>query len=439
MFTQGIVIDWIQQRPPGEWEIALVDINHVILDATDKLVRRYMETCDRPAKITSSVWREDVLPGATIVICTIGVGSRRAWEQDVFVPRQFGINQPVGDSVMPGGVSRAMRMIPPMLDIARDVERFCPDAWFINYSNPLTAIVRALRRETSLPVFGLCAGVEETIHYLARTAGIPREEVTARWAGINHLTWIYELEKDGKSLWPLIRKKVAEMRANGIDRDSWSNPFGSPRNPDMLTHPFSWELFDEFGAFPSPMDRHTTEFFPDRFPGGRYYGSVLGVDAYSFEGTIAAGDKIYADTLALAEQEGPIPEERLRSTAGEHMQTMHILHNFWSDGRSFYSVNLPNRGCISNLPDDSVLEVPALATNKGMIAPPIGELSIPLTSVLMHRLAAVEATVEAAITGSRKMYTEALILDGGVSDYSTAVKLTDALIKAQEVHLPQFA
>jgi alpha-galactosidase len=326
-----------------------------------------------------------------------------------------------------------------MLDIARDVEKMCPDAWFINYSNPMTAIVRALRRETSLPVFGLCAGTEETIEFLARVAEVPRDRVKAKWAGVNHLTWIYDLHIDGESLWPTIQKKLADMRSKGIDRESWANPFGSPRNPGMLTHPFSWELFEEFGAFPSPMDRHTTEFFPERFPNGKYYGSVLGVDAYSFEGTIAAGDKIYSDTLGLAEQTGPIPEEHLRSTGGEHMQTLDILHNFWSDGRGFYSVNIPNQGCVSNLPDNAVLEIPALATDQGFVVPPIGELPIPITSVLMRRLAAVEATVEAAITGSRKMFTEALILDGGVSDYATAVKLTDALIKAQDVHLPQFA
>ena len=156
MFTQGIVIDWIKQRPEGEWEIALVDINPVILEATEKMVRRYMEATDRPAKITAAVDRRDVLDGATIVICTIGVGSRRAWEQDVFVPRQFGINQPVGDSVAPGGVSRAMRMIPPMVAIASDCDRMCPNARFINYGNPMTAVVRALWRKTNVRAVGLC-------------------------------------------------------------------------------------------------------------------------------------------------------------------------------------------------------------------------------------------------------------------------------------------
>ena len=99
MFTQGLIIDWIKQQPEGDWEIALVDINPVILEATDKMVRRLMEAAEKPAKITAAVDRRDVLDGATIIICTIGVGSRRAWEQDVFVPREFGIYQPVGDTV----------------------------------------------------------------------------------------------------------------------------------------------------------------------------------------------------------------------------------------------------------------------------------------------------------------------------------------------------
>jgi len=325
-----------------------------------------------------------------------------------------------------------------MLDIATDVERLCPNAWFINYSNPMTAVVRALRRETTLPVFGLCIGTEDAIQYLADIAGVPRDQVTARWAGVNHLSWIYELRENGKDLWPVIRRKLAEMRASGIDRDSWANAFGQARNPGMLTHPFSWELFEEFGAFPAPMDRHVTEFFPARFPGGAYYDSVLGVDAYSFESTIASGDKIYDNTINLAKEDGPIEDERLKSTSGEHMQTLEILDSFWHDRRRMYAANLPNQGCVTNLPRDAVLEVPALATADGMVAPPIGELPVPLTSVLLRRLAAVEATVEAAITGNRKMFAESLILDGGVSDYATAVKLTDALIEAQCVHLPQF-
>jgi alpha-galactosidase len=439
MFTQGIVIDWMNHKLPGEWEIALVDINPVILEATEKLVRRYVLSAEKAPKITATVDRKDVLSGATVVITTIGVGSRRAWEQDVFVPRQFGIYQPVGDSVMAGGVSRALRMIPPMVGITRDVEKLCPEAIFINYSNPLTAIVRALRKSTNMPVFGLCMGTPEAVWYLAGFAGVPLKSVTAKWAGVNHLTWITDFRIDGNDGWPLIRQKLAERRRSGIDTDSWKHAFGRNPKAGKLDFPFSWELFDEFGAFPAPMDRHVTEYFPERFPVGKYYGSVLGVDAYSFEGTISRGDQIYDDTLSLAQGTGPIDEARRKATGGEHMQTLEILDSFWHDRRRWYSVNLPNQGVVSNLPKDCVVEIPAIATAEGWSAPPFGEMAAGVAAVTMRRLAAVEATVEAGLTGNRKMFVEALILDGTVGDYATASKLADAMLKAQAQHLPQFS
>jgi alpha-galactosidase len=438
MFTQGIIIDWIRQQPEGDWEIALVDINPVILEATDKMVRRYMEAADKPAKITAAVDRRDVLDGATIIICTIGVGSRRAWEQDVFVPREFGIFQPVGDSVGPGGVSRAMRMIPPMIDIATDCDRMCPNARFINYANPMTAVVRALWRKTDVRAVGLCHGTGDTLRWLARFAGVPEDSITASWAGLNHLTWILECRSEGRDLWPLVRARLAERRGRGVDRTSWANAFGQEKNPDMLTYPFSWELFDEFGAFPAPMDRHVTEFFFDRFRGGQYYGSTLGVDAYSFEKTIEVGDRIYDETITMARQTGPVDKEKLLGTGGEHEQALDILDSFFYDRRKWYAANVPNDGIVANLPPDVVLEVPAVATQDGMVAPSLGEIPIPIASVLLRRIGAVEATVDAALTGNRKTMTEALILDGGVADYPTAEKLTEALLRAQAEHLPQF-
>jgi alpha-galactosidase len=401
------------------------------------MVRRYMQSSDRPAKITASVERRDVLAGATAVVSTIGVGSRRAWEQDVFVPRKFGIFQPVGDSVMPGGVSRAMRMIPPMLAIARDVEKMCPKARFINYSNPMTAIVRALRKHTTVAAVGLCMGTEETIRDLAALAGAKPETVAANWVGLNHLTWILEIHAGGRDLWPAIRAKAGELRRNGIDRESWAGPFGRFRPVNnKLTMPFSWELLEEFGAFPAPMDRHVTEYFPERFPGGKYYGSTLGVDAYSFEGTIAAGDRVYDRTISLAKDTGPLAVNR---TGGEHEQMLEVLDSMEYDRRRWYSANVPNGGTVPNLPKNSVLEIPCVAGRGGILPLPQAEPPAAITAVLLRRLAAIEAVVEAAVRGSRKLLAEALILDGGVAGHATAVKLADALIEAQKEHLPQFA
>ncbi|HWR50114.1 MAG TPA: hypothetical protein VN428_03350 [Bryobacteraceae bacterium] len=422
MFTQGIVTDWLRRRTRDDWEFALVDINPEILTATEKMVRRYMLTTDYPAKVTATTDRREVLQGATLIVTTIGVGSRRAWEQDVFVPRKFGIFEPVGDSVMPGGVSRAMRMIPPMLDIARDAHKLCPTARFINYSNPMTAITRAIRKHTPVAATGLCIGTEDTLRYLARLAEVPMESVSATWVGVNHCTWITDFRSDGKDMWPKLRQKVAQMRA-----------------ADRVSQPFSWELFDEFGAHPAPGDRHTTEFFYNRFAEGKYRGKTLGVDVFSVERTIANGDRIYAQTIDLAKGEGPIPAERLKTTSGEHMQMLDIFDSVEHDRRRWFSMNVPNNGTVPNLPKDAVLELPGVAGADGLVPLPQDDAPPRLAAFILRRCAAAEAAVEAAVTGDRKLLVEAMIIDGGVYDYATASKLTDELLKTHKQHLPQFA
>jgi len=327
-----------------------------------------------------------------------------------------------------------------MVDIANDAARLCPNARFINYSNPMTAIVRALRKATPVKVTGLCHGTHDTVRHLARIADVPFDErLSARWAGVNHLTWITDVRYDGEDLWPRLRRRVAEQRARGLNRASWNSAFGSEGDRGKLIAPFSWELYDEFNAFPAPMDRHTTEYFPERFPGGKYYGSTLGVDAFSFEGTIAAGDRIYEETISLAKETGPIPAERINRTGGEHEQMLDIFDSIEHDRRRWFAVNVPNGGAVSNLPKDTVLELPGLATAEGIVVPPVGELPAPMAAILLRRAAAVEAQVEAALTGSRKLLVQAMILDGGVADYAIAGRMVDELLKAHAAYLPQFA
>ena len=215
----------------------------------------------------ASTDRRDILPNADVVVCTIGVGRRRAWEDDVFIPRKYGIYQPVGDTVMPGGISRAQRMIPSMVDIARDVAALCPDALFFNYSNPMTANCAAVRKVTGLNMVGLCHGTFHVQRQLAAYAGMPPDEVKALFIGLNHLTFIFDLRWHGQDLWPRIREKIAREKV------------APPAEGSFYTeNPFSWSLFERYGAYPSANDRHVVEFFPERFPKGQYKGKTLGVD-----------------------------------------------------------------------------------------------------------------------------------------------------------------
>jgi alpha-galactosidase len=417
MFTQGLVADMILSPDMGPWELGLVDIDPQALETAEGLSQRMVEARGADIAISGSTDRRDVLPGADVVVMTVGVGGRRGWEKDVFIPRKYDIYQPVGDSVMPGGISRAMRMIPALVDIARDVQTLCPEALFINYSNPLTANCWAIRKATGVPVVGLCHGQFSVERQLAEFIGAPPEEVTSLYVGLNHLTFFFDLRWNGRDAWPLVRERLASA--------SYDNPF-------------SWSIFQTYGAYPAVNDRHVSEFFPERFPEGRYYGKTLGVDAYSVEGTIAWGDKIYADMRAQALGEEPLDEEVFDRAEGEHELLVDILRSMERDDRRVYSVNLPNHGAVPNLPHDAILEMPAAATATGLRPLQIADFPDPLAAIINRKLSATLLTVEAALAGDRGLFIEALLADGAVRDPEVARQMAEELLEAHRQDLPNF-
>ncbi len=442
MFTQGLVADLILSSDLGPWELGLVDIDPQALETAEGLSRRMVEAKGAGITVSASTDRRDVLPGADVVVATVGVGGRRGWEADVFIPRKYGIYQPVGDSVMSGGVSRAMRMIPALVDIARDVRAICPEAWFFNYSNPMTANCWAIRKATGLPVVGLCHGTFHVERELAEFIGAPPEEVTSLFAGLNHLTFIFDLRWRGRDAWPLVRARLAEERGQPFDMKALGKLF-----PEMgavsssfkaADNPFSWSLFETYGAYPAVNDRHVVEFFPERFPGGRYYGQTLGVDVFSIEGTIAWGDRIYADMRDQALGKKPLDERAFERAEGEHEQLLAILRSIERDERRIFSANLPNRGAVPNLPADAVLELPAAATATGLRPLQILDFPDPLAAIITRKLTAALLTMEAALAGDRQLFIEALLADGAVTDPEVARKMGEELLQAHRQYLPNF-
>jgi alpha-galactosidase len=427
MFTRGLVADLVKRGK--EAELALVDIDPKALVVAKGLAQKMIALREAPITVTASTDRRDVLAGATAVICTIGVGGRRAWEQDVFIPRKHGIYQPVGDSVMPGGTSRALRMIPPMVAIARDVLDLAPDALFFNYGNPMAPVCRAVRKATGAEMVGLCHGVHHVSQYLAAALGVEPARVSYSAVGMNHFTWFTEVRVDGQDATPQLRavaeRKVAQHPAAGDGEDP---------------SPFSWQLLLLFGAFPACQDRHVTEFFPHCFAGkGSYYGKTLGIDSYSFEQTIAGGDRIYEEMGRLATSSKPLPKGYLRHFSGEHEQVIEIIEHIRGGAAKVYSANLPNRGQVPNLPAEAIIESPAVTTTAGLRPITQPPLRPALAGALATRLAWVEVVVEAALEGSREKFIQALVLDGAVRSIEAAAKLADDLLAAQTAYLPQFA
>lgn len=442
VFTQRLVADLILSGEAERWELALVDIDPVTLAAVEALVRKMLAFKKASFPIVATTDRRAVLPGADFVVTTIAVGGRRAWEADIQVPRRHGIFQPVGDSVMPGGVSRAMRMIPQMIAIAEDVGRLCPAAQLLNYGNPMTAICRAIRRQTGVPVVGLCHGVTYVEGLLAGFLGVPAGSISSFGVGLNHLTFLTDIRCRGEDARPLLRAKMQAQRPlleqEIRDKKDWPNGV-SGRAIRVSDDPLAWSIFEQYGVFPVAMDRHISEFFPERFPGGRYHGRTLGVDAYPIDARIALGDTWFEQMLQVAHSPDPLPAAYFDNVPGESEQLVQIMYSLLQDRKQVFSANVPSQGAVPGMPADAVLELPAAACGRGFAPLQCPALPPALTAKLLAKLAAVEVTVEAALTGRFDLYVEALLADGTVSDPGRASALACDLIEAQRAYLPQFA
>ena len=443
VFTKGLIADFIQSDF-GCWEIALCDINPKILEPVVKLAKKMVEVRGAQDRITvtSSTDRTELLPGADFVVTTIAVGGRRAWEQDVLIPRKYGIYQPVGDSIMPGGIARAQRMIPQMVAIAKDVERLCPNAYFFNYSNPMTSIVTAVRKATSVKLIGLCHGVIYGERYLARMLGVDVSRITTIGAGLNHLTFLYDIRVDGQDAKPRLREIVEQQRRDaqlhGHEYNFFNSQLDDTEIPHYLDNPLSWELFERYGALPAVVDRHASEFFPERFPGGQFYTRTLGIDAFPIEEVIARGEKTYQDMLRQGEEGVEVDEALFQRAEGEHEQLVEMIRSLILDERKTFSVNIPNEGAVKGLHDDAVLEIPGVAAGVGFCPMRLTGFSDELKGIIARRLAPVNPTVTAALTGSRDMWVEAMLLDGAVADVRTARALAEDFLAEYRDCLPQY-
>lgn len=441
VFTKGLIADFIQSDF-GKWEIALCDINPQILASITRLAKKMVNQKHADIVISSSVDRTELLPGADFVVTTIAVGGRRAWEQDVKIPRKYHIYQPVGDSIMPGGISRAQRMIPVMVQIAQDIERLCPDAYFFNYSNPMTAIVTAVRRVTNVKIIGLCHGVIYGEKYLAKMLGVDVKRVTTIGAGLNHLTWLYDIRVDGKDvhqeLQEIVDRQKKENEKTPHVRNFFNPLLEDKEIPNHMDNPLSWEFFERYGALPAVVDRHAAEFFPERFPEGRYYGATLGADAFPIDDVIARGEGIYKAMLDQGETEGEVEADLFQRADGEHEQLVQIMKSLLLDERKTFSVNIPNEGAVAGIPDDAVLEIPGVATARGFSSMHVNGFEGPIKDIIIKRLASVDITVEAALKGDRQLWADAMMLDGAVTDYETAENLVNDFIREHKDNLPQY-
>lgn len=292
---------------------------------------------------------------------------------------------------------------------------------------------------------GLCHGVFHVARYLSKELGCGTESLSYSAAGINHLTWFTSLRCKGEDmtgkLKTLAARKIEKFRQQRELITSFEENGSHCRGNGMevVQDPFSWMLTEMYGAFPAVMDRHVTEFFPGLFSSEKsYFGKTLGVDAYGFESVIAHGDSIYAEMEEVAFSKSPMPRKYLCGSEGEHEQVVEIISNIRLNREKIYSVNLPNRGRIPNLPYDAIVEAPAVTSGNGLrplVPPPLPDC---LAAILASKFLWIETVAEAALEGSMEKFVQALYLDSNSIDPYRTRAMAIELVEAQKKHLPQF-
>ncbi|MDZ7671570.1 MAG: hypothetical protein U5K53_01820 [Halanaerobiales bacterium] len=197
-------------------------------------------------------------------------------------------------------------------------------------------------------------------------------------------------------------------------------------------------MFEKYRAIPAVLDRHITEFFPERFPEGKYYGRKLGIDAFRFEDVIKRGDNTFNKMKKRALGEEELDESLFARSTGEHEQLIEMISSLYFDERKSFYINTINDGAVSNLPNDAVIELPAVATSRGFYPYSMNDFPNVLAGIINKRLAVIDLTVEAALEGDKELVKEAMLLDGSVSSDQVAEDLTNDLLEAHKENLPQF-
>ncbi len=438
-FTRKLVVDLIHREEP--LVLGLVDIDETACEMAEKLTRKMVELKGAPIEVRASGDRRELLPGATAVIAAIAVGGREAGRLDRSIAEKYGIyHTGGGDSCMPGATSNALRVIPPSVAIAEDVLELAPQALFMNYTNPMSTVCRAIRRETGAEVIGLCTGTRDVGEYLAGRLGVEPSRMRYNAVGINHLTWFTEIRVDGKDVKPRLREIAREQVARA--RELSAGVDDSPEKAELRQkiedlQPFSWQLFLLLDAFPAAYDWHVLEFFPQLIRGrNSYFGMTQG---WQMEQYREERQKTYARMQEDAFASAPLPQDYFETIPGPHEYAIDIVSSINNDDGAVYSTNLPNRGRIPELPDECIVEGPAMATAGGLR--PLAQPRLPpgLLGTLATQFQWVEVTVEAAVEGNRDKVIQALILDGAVDSYENATLLADELIAAHAQHLPRFS
>lgn len=418
--------------------LCLMDINADRLSRVAGAARELVKHHGFGTVIEETIDRRDALRDADFVIITFQVGGIDAYRHDVEIPRRYGVDQPVGDTVGPGGVFRFLRSAPAYAAVAADARELCPDAQFINYANPM-AMATGYLNSLGASAVGLCHSVQGTTRMLARTLDVPYEEVSYRCAGINHQAWVLEFRRGRTDLYPQLRDVMTKRNLRGRAADSLVSDEGDhseaaagASNYEGGNEQVRTALMDTFGYFETESSHHASEYVPYFRKNSELISDFI-PERWDYYQICAAHDEQGDIDSKLAEL-----KERLKPSV-EYGAS--IVNSMVTGTPTVIHGNVPNRtASITNLPLESCVEVPCLVDGSGVQPTAMGALPLQLAALNRTNIAVQTLAVEAALTGDRSHVYHAVALDPLTAAQLTLDQIramTDELFEAHAPLLPE--
>jgi alpha-galactosidase len=443
-WTPTLLVDFANTESLQDAAVTLMDTAADSLPPMEEVGRHIAKTRQIGLSVTTTTDLDTALDGAEVVVVALSVGGFASMRHDLEIPARYGIRQPVGDSVGPGGIARSLRSVPIVARIAAAAARCCPDALFVNVSNPLSALCRTASRQADLRVVGLCNELVGLKFSLSLLFDAPMQSVDPVAAGVNHLPLVTSLRIGDTDGMTRLRELLEEPGDRG-DEPIWMAPVDSmhwrkvsagtdwTKADVVANNRIKFELFRRFGVLPGSADTHVSEFFAGFVTPASDFGRDWGVHHYGLSGhqqDKTADDRALAELLS-ADEVTPWPSGELVAELLDGTVTGHARH---------LPMNLPNRGQVEDLPDGVVVECIGTTTSGGPVPRDVARVGGYLGEHLRRVVASQELTVEAALTGDRTLVLEAMLTDpvAGQLPYENLVTMTDELLEATAPWLPQF-
>jgi alpha-galactosidase len=414
-FTRNLLGDFLSYPELSDAELVLHDIDPDRLETARRMATWTAGALGAKPSIRCFLDRREALEGADFVVNTVQVGGARATQIEFDIPGRYGLRYTINDTINVGGVFRGLRTIPVALGIAADMAEVCPDATFLNYTNPMAMVIRAVDEVIGTPTVGLCHSVYWTIHTLAEYLDLPFDEVVYESVGVNHLAWITRLEHHGVDLYPTLGEFVEAGRVP---------------DDDLVRA----DLFRRFGLYPTESSEHHAEYSPWYIPKGDV-AERLHVPIGEYLTRVANNLDEYADTKRRLDSGEPFEIER----SGEYAAV--IVHSMLTGEPARIVANVPNAGgrLVPNLDGDACVEVPALVDGLGVHPTAVDPLPPQCAVYSRTAIDTQELTVRAALDEDRDLVYHAVMTDPQVQARLTldeAWRLTDELIAAEAEWLP---